>query len=79
SLASGVGLLAVYTLGLAVPFLLAALFWERLGLRRLNRFTPVIEKVGGAMLLVVGLLMLSGEFTRLAGFFSAVMPAWMRL
>lgn len=79
SLASGVGLLAVYTLGLAVPFLLAALFWERLGLRRLNRFTPVIEKVGGGVLLLVGLLMVSGEFTRLAGFFSAVMPAWTRL
>jgi len=78
SLGSGVGLLAVYTLGLAVPFLLAALLWERLGLRRLNRYTPVFEKVGGAVLVIVGLLMASGEFTRLAGYAYALFPSWLQ-
>ena len=79
SLGSGVGLLSVYTLGLAVPFLLAALLWERLGLRRLNRFAPVFEKVGGGVLVLVGLLMASGEFTRLAGYAYAVLPSWLQL
>ncbi|GGJ85072.1 cytochrome c biogenesis CcdA family protein [Deinococcus aquiradiocola] len=79
SLGSGVGLLAVYTLGLAVPFLLAAVLWERLGLRRLNRFTPVFERVGGAVLVLVGLLMASGEFTRLAGYAYALLPSWLQL
>ncbi|MFC4454523.1 cytochrome c biogenesis CcdA family protein [Deinococcus sonorensis] len=79
SLPSGVGLLAVYTLGLAVPFLLAALLWERLGLRRLNRYAGIVERIGGAVLVIVGLLMLSGEFTRLAGLFYAIMPQWMKV
>ncbi|WP_424949915.1 cytochrome c biogenesis CcdA family protein [Deinococcus sp.] len=79
SLGSGVGLLAVYTLGLAVPFLLAAVLWERLGLRRLNRFTGTFEKIGGAVLVLVGVLMVSGEFTRLAGYAFNILPGWLRL
>jgi cytochrome c-type biogenesis protein len=79
SLGSGVGLLAVYTLGLAVPFLLAALLWERLGLRRLNRYAGTVEKVGGAILVLLGLLMVSGQFTLLASWAFSVMPGWLRL
>ncbi|MDL2345061.1 cytochrome c biogenesis protein CcdA [Deinococcus sp. MIMF12] len=79
SLGTGVGLLTAYTLGLAVPFLLAALLWDRLNLRRLNRYAGVFEKVGGAVLVLVGVLMLTGQFTRLATFFYEVMPAWLRV
>ncbi|GGS18889.1 cytochrome c biogenesis CcdA family protein [Deinococcus knuensis] len=79
SLGSGVVLLAAYTLGLAVPFLLAALLWHRLNLRRLNRFSGIFERVGGGLLVVVGIMMLTGQFTRLATFFYQVMPAWMRV
>ncbi|WP_102125127.1 cytochrome c biogenesis CcdA family protein [Deinococcus planocerae] len=79
SLSTGVGLLAAYTLGLAVPFLLAALLWDRLNLRRLNRYAGVFEKVGGVVLVLVGVLMLTGQFTRLATFFYEVMPAWLRV
>ena len=78
SLSTGVGLLTAYTLGLALPFLIAALLWNRLNLRRLNRYAGVFEKVGGAVLVLVGVLMLTGQFTRLATFFYEVMPAWMR-
>ncbi|EYB69836.1 cytochrome c biogenesis protein, transmembrane region [Deinococcus phoenicis] len=79
SLGTGVGLLAAYTLGLAVPFLLAALLWDRLNFRRLNRYAGIFEKVGGAILVLVGALMLTGQFTRLATFFYEVMPAWLRV
>lgn len=79
SLGTGVGLLAAYTVGLAVPFLIAALLWDRLNLRRLNRYAGVFEKVGGAVLVLVGVLMLTGQFTRLATFFYEVMPAWLRV
>ncbi|MEW6422529.1 MAG: cytochrome c biogenesis CcdA family protein [Deinococcota bacterium] len=79
SLGTGVGLLAAYTLGLAVPFLLAALLWHRLNLRRLNRYAGVFERIGGAVLVLVGMLMLTGQFTRLATFFYEVMPAWLKV
>lgn len=79
SLGSGVMLLSAYTLGLAVPFLLAALLWHRLNLRRLNRYAGVFEKVGGGILLLVGIMMLTGQFTRLATFFYTIMPEWLRV
>ncbi len=79
SLPQGVGLLSMYTLGLAVPFFVAALLWRQLNLRSLSRLSPVFEKVGGAVLVVVGVLILTGEFTRLASFFYEVMPSWLQL
>ncbi|MFD2610580.1 cytochrome c biogenesis CcdA family protein [Deinococcus taklimakanensis] len=79
SLGSGVVLLLAYTLGLAVPFLLAALLWHRLNLRRLNRYAGVFEKVGGGILVLVGLLMATGEFTRLAAFLLDISPQWLKL
>ncbi|MFK7602574.1 cytochrome c biogenesis CcdA family protein [Deinococcus sp. SM5_A1] len=79
SLSSGVLLLSAYTLGLAVPFLLAALLWDRFNLRRLNRYAGIFEKVGGGILVLVGVLMLTGQFTRLATFFFEVTPAWLRV
>lgn len=79
SLGSGVTLLLVYTLGLAVPFVLAALLWHRLNLRRLNRYAGLFEKVGGGILVLVGLLMATGEFTRLAAFLLDISPQWLKL
>ncbi|MHA0038193.1 cytochrome c biogenesis CcdA family protein [Deinococcus sp. PESE-13] len=79
SLGSGMRLLVAYTLGLALPFLLAALLWDRLNLRRLNRYAGIFEKVGGAVLVIVGVMMLTGQFTRLATFFFSVMPEWLKV
>lgn len=79
SLGSGVTLLASYTLGLAVPFLLAALLWDRLQLRRLNKYSGIFERVGGGILVVIGLMMLTGTFTYLASFFYGVMPQWLKV
>lgn len=79
SLSQGVLLLALYTLGLALPFLLVAVLWDQMNWRKLNRFAGIFEKIGGAVLVLFGLLMLTGQFTRLAAFFYDVMPAWMRM
>lgn len=79
SLSQGVILLAIYTLGLAAPFLLVAVLWDQINLRKLNRFAGLFEKFGGVLLIILGLLMLTGQFTRLAALFYDVMPAWMRM
>jgi cytochrome c-type biogenesis protein len=65
SLTRGTVLLAVYALGLGLPFLLAALFIERaVGvMTRLKRHMKTIERAMGALLLVVGLALLTGAFT----------------
>lgn len=77
-LSVGVSLLLAYALGLAVPFVLIALFWQRLNLRGLSRYAPVAERAGGVMLLAVGALMMTGQFTRLAGVALQLMPSWLQ-
>jgi cytochrome c-type biogenesis protein len=68
SLARGTTLLAVYALGLGVPFLLAAMFIERaMGLMtRLKRHMRLIERIMGLLLIAVGLMLLTGAFTTLS-------------
>ncbi len=65
SAAHGALLLAFYSLGLAIPFLLIALAFERmtLALAVVKRHFPVIIGVGGAVMIVLGVLIITGEFT----------------
>jgi cytochrome c-type biogenesis protein len=79
SVATGVGLLAVYALGLAVPFLLAALAWDRLGagMRKAMRWVGPIEKISGVLLIAVGILLLSGNFTEITRQLQALTPQWL--
>lgn len=64
-LSRGTALLAVYALGLGIPFLLAAIFINRaIGLmNRIKPWLPVIERVMGALLLIVGVMLLTGAFS----------------
>lgn len=69
-------LLGGYSLGLAVPFLLAALATGAFlnVSRRMRRTLPVLEKVSGAVLVCVGLLLVTGSFALLAGYFTRFTP-----
>ncbi len=65
--AGGSALLFVYGLGLGVPFLLSGLFasWvlERTGAYR--KYGAWINRVAGVVMVIVGLLLASGELTRI--------------
>jgi cytochrome c-type biogenesis protein len=76
----GMLLLAVYSAGLAVPFLVAALAIESfLGwFQRFRRFLPWVMRVSGLLLVFVGALLLTGEFTRLAGWLQSLTPESLR-
>jgi cytochrome c-type biogenesis protein len=67
SAAHGALLLAFYSAGLAIPFLLIALAFERMttALGVVKRHFPVIIGVGGAVMICLGLLIVTGEFTTL--------------
>lgn len=73
---SGVGLLGVYSLGLAVPFMLAALAldWFLGAFTRFRRFIPVMEKLSGVLLVILGLLLVSGMLTVLSGYLTRFTP-----
>jgi cytochrome c-type biogenesis protein len=61
----GAVLLAFYSLGLAIPFLAIALAFERAAgaLAFVKRHFPVVIALGGAVMLGLGILILTGEFT----------------
>jgi cytochrome c-type biogenesis protein len=76
----GMLLLAVYSAGLALPFLLAALAVDTF-LRWFQRFRPLLPwvmRISGGMLVLVGVLLISGEFTRLAGWLQGLTPEFLR-
>jgi cytochrome c-type biogenesis protein len=70
TMARGTMLLLAYTIGLGLPFFVAAVAfnWYLAGARRLHRWLPRIERAAGAMLVLVGVLLFTGHFTVLSGF-----------
>jgi cytochrome c-type biogenesis protein len=65
SAAHGALLLAFYSLGLAIPFLLIAVAFDRMtnALTVVKRHFPVIIAIGGVVMIALGLLIVTGEFT----------------
>jgi cytochrome c-type biogenesis protein len=65
SAAHGALLLAFYSAGLAIPFLLIALAFERMtgALAIVKRHFPVIIGIGGVVMIALGVLIITGEFT----------------
>jgi len=70
-LAAGAGLLVAYSLGLGVPFLLVAGGVGARGpLAFLRRHVRAVNLAGGTLVIVMGLLIMSGQFARLAQWFN---------
>ncbi|HGS2671566.1 TPA: thiol-disulfide oxidoreductase-associated membrane protein CcdA2 [Streptococcus pneumoniae] len=67
----GAGLMLVYTLGLALPFLLLALTSSYIlkHFRKLHPYLGILKKVGGFLIIVMGLLVLFGNASILSQLF----------
>lgn len=72
----GAGLLAVYSAGLGVPFILAGIaigpflgFFERF-----KTHLGTVEKVMGGLLVLTGILFMTGQFTRISYWFLETFP-----
>lgn len=68
SASSGVALLSVYSLGLAIPFLLTAFFADGMTarLRRMRGAGRSLQIVAGITMIVMGLAMMSGQLSSMA-------------
>jgi cytochrome c-type biogenesis protein len=72
TLAKGIALLAVYSLGLAVPFLLTSLLMERF-LKFYSRFRShmhALEVASGGLMIALGILLVMGRFTLISTWLS---------
>ena len=76
----GLVLLLAYSLGLAVPFLVAAWALERfLGwMQRFRKYVGWVERLAGVLLIAFGLLLLTGTFTLLSGWLQSITPEFLR-
>ena len=77
----GVLLLIAYSVGLGLPFVAAGLAINRFlaASSRLRRHMRVVEYVSGALLILVGVLLLTDQLAVLARFFSRLFPALTRI
>jgi cytochrome c-type biogenesis protein len=76
---TGVGLLAAYSAGLGVPFLLSGL---ALGaflrfFRRYRPFIPTVERLSGVILIVVGVLVYTNYYVYLNAWAVSLTPEWL--
>ena len=64
----GMGLFAVYSLGLAIPFLVATVMLDRCmtGSPRIRPWLPRLERVRGILILVIAALLFTDAMSRLA-------------
>lgn len=74
----GVGLLAAYSAGLGVPFLLSSI---ALGaflrfFRRYRPFIPIVERAAGVLLIVVGVLVFTNYYLFLNTWANQLTPEW---
>jgi cytochrome c-type biogenesis protein len=76
----GLLLLFAYSLGLAVPFVLAALMIDRF-MALLKRYRGALvwtSRVSGALLIGIGILMVSGSMTMLSSWLQGLTPEFLR-
>ncbi len=68
TLGSGLILMGIYAAGLGLPFILSALLIERMikSGSKLRSKLPLIQKVMGALLVLIGLLMITGNFSQMS-------------
>jgi cytochrome c-type biogenesis protein len=80
TLGEGMGLLLAYSLGLGIPFLLAALAVDRFigWFQRYRRFIPLVNRIAGIVLVVVGVLLVTGYFSLLATWLQQLTPEFLR-
>jgi cytochrome c-type biogenesis protein len=79
-LSRGLPLLLAYSIGLALPFLLAAVAVERFlgAVTRLRPYLARVSQISGIILIVVGVMMMLDYFTTIGVYLQAVTPEAIR-
>jgi cytochrome c-type biogenesis protein len=78
SVGEGITLLAVYSLGLGIPFLLTSLAINQFfgAAKRIRRYYHGIELASGALLIVIGVLIVTGQLTIITRYLQPYLPTF---
>lgn len=76
SASAGMSVMFFFSLGLAIPYLLAGLFMDRVikVIHKAQHREKVINTIVGLLLLVMGILIMLNKFTIMTGFFAKLLP-----
>ncbi|WP_100334031.1 cytochrome c biogenesis CcdA family protein [Bacillus alkalisoli] len=69
TMTNGLLMLTVYSLGLGIPFLVVSFIvtYSLKAVKNINRILPKLSIINGALLIILGLLLFTGQFQRLSG------------
>lgn len=78
SVGEGVTLLAVYSLGLGIPFLITSLAINQFfgAAKRIRKYYHAIELTSGALLIAIGVLILTGQLTIIVRYLEPYLPVF---
>ncbi len=78
TISEGVLLLAVYSLGLGIPFLITSLAINQFfnAARRIRRYYHAIEVTSGVLLVAIGVLILTGQLTIITRYLQPYLPVF---
>lgn len=68
-------LITAYTLGFAIPFLVLAFFIG--STRSILKYSNLLMKIGGAVMLVFGILLYTDRMTRITSWLNSITPDWL--
>lgn len=69
------GLMTSYSLGFAIPFLIMGFFIG--SMRWLTKYSVTILKIGGVILIAMGILLFSGQMIKITIWLNQITPSWM--
>jgi cytochrome c-type biogenesis protein len=77
SVTQGMALLAIYSLGLGVPFVLAAVFTNGLSarIRAMGRAGRLLQTLAGAIMILMGIAMITGQLATFSFWLLETIPA----
>lgn len=72
----GMFMLFVYSMGLGIPFIIVALLYSRSlnKLRKVNQWIPIIQKVSGYIMIILGIMLFTGYFQLLSSYLARFIP-----
>ncbi|HYE88257.1 MAG TPA: cytochrome c biogenesis protein CcdA [Vicinamibacterales bacterium] len=78
SVNQGILLLSIYSLGLAIPFLLTALAINQffVAFSKIRRYYHAIEIVSGVLMIIIGVLIFTNRFTIIAQWLTPYLPTF---
>jgi cytochrome c-type biogenesis protein len=78
SVGEGITLLAVYSLGLGIPFLLTSLAINQFfgAAKKIRRYYHAVELTSGALLIAIGVLIITGQLTIITRYLQPYLPSF---